>query len=312
MVAQSGLQGFPAQLVLRAHHYLAEFMIPTYREILAGLQSSWLLYADETPHRMLEGSETKSWYLWGFTASGACYFRVRPTRSSEVAIEFLVNSACRYLMSDVYVGYLRAIREVNKVRRSLGLPEILPLFCNSHSRRKFVEAAINYPDEADFFIEQYRQIYALEAELKLLVDPDARLKKREEMRRYFELMLAAGETLRTRYSDNSSLLRAADYFANNYAGLTRFLENPDLPIDNNISERHLRSPVIGRKTWLGTHSERGAQTTEVLFTLMQSCKYNKIDPRKYLIAAVQSMLARQGPLTPSEYAARIQTTQSAA
>ncbi len=39
-----------------------------------------------------------------------------------------------------------------------------------------------------------------------------------------------------------------DYFLGNYEGLTQFLKNPNLLIDNNISERQLRCPVIGRKT----------------------------------------------------------------
>ena len=49
------------------------------------------------------------------------------------------------------------------------------------------------------------------------------------------------------------------YFLENYDGLTLFLKNPSLPIDNNQQERLLRNPVVGRKTWYGTHSKRGAQ-----------------------------------------------------
>jgi transposase len=301
MAAQSGLEQFPPQLVLAAHHYLAEFLRPVYGLLQRRIQRSHLLFADETPHRMLEGSESKNWFLWGFSAEGVCYFEIHDTRSGDVAIEFLAASDCIYLMSDVYAGYTRAIREVNAIRRTRGLREIIPLFCNSHSRRKFVEASINYPEEAQFFIDQYETAYRLEAELKLLKDPQSRSEKRAEMRPFFEAMLVMGKTIRDRYSDKSSIVRAIDYYTNNYEGLTRFLENPDLPIDNNLSERHLRNPVIGRKTWYGTHSERGVETTEILFTIMQSCKHLKIDPRQYLQALTESMLMRGPPFTPSQY-----------
>jgi transposase len=304
MVSRNGLPQFPPQLVLGAHHYLAEFLKPVYQLIQMGIQSSRILFADETPHRMLEGSDTKNWYLWGFTAEGQTYFEIHPTRSGDVAIDFLVESTCHFLMSDVYTGYLRALREVNLIRRARGLPEILPLFCNSHSRRKFVEALVSYP-EAQFYLDQYEIIYRLEAELKLLKDPESRRKKRDEMRPYFEAMADQGKQSRIQFSDRSSLVTAINYYLNNYEGLTRFLQDPELPIDNNLSERQLRSPVLGRKTWYGTHSERGVETTEILFTLMQSCKILKIDPRHYLQAVTKTMLNGGPPFTPSQYRATI-------
>lgn len=306
MASQSGLHQFPPQLVLAAQHYLAEFLRPVYHLLRRRIQGSYLLFADETPHRMLEENNGKeNWYLWGFSAEETCYFEIHDSRSGSVAIEFLAASNCIFLMSDVYVGYTRAIREVNVIRKSRGLPEIIPLFCNSHSRRKFTEAAIAYPEEAQFFIDRYENIYRLEAELKLLVDPQSRVEKRVEMRPFFEGMVATGRKLRDHYSDKSSIVRAIDYYTNNYEGLTRFLDNPELPIDNNISERHLRNPVIGRKTWYGTHSERGVETTEILFTIMQCCKHLKVDPRQYLLAVIKSMLSGGPPFTPSQYLANL-------
>jgi hypothetical protein len=54
----------------------------------------------------LKQNEGKRWYLWGFSSSGiASYYEVRNTRSGDVASELLLNSACEYLISDVYSGY---------------------------------------------------------------------------------------------------------------------------------------------------------------------------------------------------------------
>lgn len=301
MVSQSGFTDFSPRLVLAAHHALAEFLKPLYLYFQNRIRQGQLLFADETPHRMLEQDGGKQWFLWAFSANGSTYFEIHDTRSGDVAIDFLIKSDCLYLMSDVFSGYVRAIRKVNEIRRMLGLPEITALFCNAHSRRKFVEAAISFPEEAQFFIDQYEMIYKLEKELKILQDPRSRLEKRAEMKPFFEAMLETGKRMVDHYPDKSSIITAFNYLNSNYAGLTRFIENPDLPIDNNLSERQLRSPVIGRKTWLGTHSKRGAETTEILFTVMQSCKYLKVDPRKYLNELTESMLRGQPPFTPSEY-----------
>lgn len=146
---------------------------------------------------------------------------------------------------------------------------------------------------------QYEKIYQLEAELKVIKDQQSRFEKRNEMRIYFEKMAITGTQMRSQYSDKSSLVRAIDYYLNNYKGLTQFLSDPDLPIDNNISERQLRSPVIGRKTWYGTHSDKGAKTTKILFTILLSCKLQRINPRDYLTALVQRMHAGGPVFTPS-------------
>jgi transposase len=305
MISHGGLKDFPPQLVLAAQHYLAEFLRVVYVRIRKYIQSRILLHADETTHKMLERTDVASWYLWAFSAPGAYYFEIHPTRSSEVAIDFLKAAVCVFLMSDVYVGYERAIRIVNEFRRSQGLQELIALFCNSHCRRRFIEAAVSYPEESQYFIDQYARIYTLEAELKNLKDQKSRIEKRAEMKPYFESMATMGNQLRSHYSGQSTLVTAINYLLNNYDGLTRFLEDPDLPIDNNVAERQLRSPVIGRKTWSGTHSERGVETTEILFTIMQTCRLLKINPREYLTAVTQSILSGGEPFTPSDYIDRI-------
>lgn len=75
----------------------------------------------------------------------------------------------------------------------------------------------------------------------------------------------------------------------------------DVPIDNNSQERLMRSPVIGRKTWYGTHSKRGATTNAILFSLVESCKLNKINPREYFREIVHSAHESRGFFTPFEY-----------
>ena len=77
-----------------------------------------------------------------------------------------------------------------------------------------------------------------------------------------------------------------------------FLDHWDVPIDNNAQEGILRNPVVGRKTWYGTHSERGALTAAILFTLVETSKLNHVNPREYFKFLVERLHAGLGPMTP--------------
>ena len=101
-----------------------------------------------------------------------------------------------------------------------------------------------------------------------------------------------------RYPSFSKYGKALNYFLSNYGGLTLFINEVDVPIDNNLQERLLRSHVVGRKTWYGTHSERGAKTAAVLFSLVETCKLNHVNPREYFKVLVADLLNGKTPTLP--------------
>ncbi|WGL58847.1 IS66 family transposase [Pigmentibacter sp. JX0631] len=296
----AGREGFvdlPPNSLIGTTHKLAEYVELAYNKVKEEILSSNVLHADETPHRMLEGDEKKSWYLWGFSNKQSSYFEIRNTRSGDVASEILGKSKCEYLVSDIYSGYVKSTTEVNKKRENKNIPLIKNIYCNAHSRRKFMEAE-KFP-ESKFFIEQYHEIYRLESDGKK--DPQLLQKNRNQMKALFEDMKIIGKKLLQGVSAQSTLAIAINYFLKNYEGLTRFIENIELPIDNNHQERQLRSPVIGRKTWYGTHSKQGAKTASIMFTLVESCKLNGINPREYFSMLVKDIHAGKNVFTPKEF-----------
>jgi hypothetical protein len=115
-------------------------------------------------------------------------------------------------------------------------------------------------------------------------------------------MRTRAETLSGQFSRSSALEKAVRYFLQNYEEFTRFTLTADLPIDNNPAERLLRNPVIGRKTWYGTHSKLGAKTTAIHFTIIESCKLNKLNPREYLADTIAALHRKERPMTPFQYA----------
>lgn len=300
IAGREGLKDLPPQSLIELTHNLAEFVKPAADRILEQeIKTSLCLHADETPHRMLEGSPKSNWYLWGFSTKTASHFEIHDTRSGDVASGLLKDSRCQYLVSDVFSGYAKAVRETNEERRLKSQIEIKNAYCNAHARRKFKEARERFT-EAQFYLDQYRKIYRLEAEVRDR-PPDDGVEIRRQMETIFSETKSRAIDEFPAYSSKSAMAKALGYFLENYAGLTLFLGNLSLPIDNNPQERLLRNPVIGRKIWYGTHSERGARTTAIMFTLIESCKLNAINPRLYLKKLVEDLHQRKQPYTPWEF-----------
>jgi transposase len=63
---------------------------------------------------------------------------------------------------------------------------------------------------------------------------------------------------------------------------TRFLSDGRICLSNNAAERALRGIALGRKSWLFAGSDRGGERAAVMFTLVQTCKLNKVDPQAWL------------------------------
>jgi transposase len=295
-----GFPGLPPQSLIETTHYLAQFLKPLLELIKNEVLTAKILFADETPHRMLEGSETQNWFFWGFSSKTAAYFEAKDTRSGDVAIEFLKKSDCAYLMSDVYSGYVRTTKSINEDRERENRPLLQKIYCNAHARRKFIEAKV-FKKESDFFILKYQKIYLIEASNKGLPE-DEILKNRQKVRLIFKEMWDEAIRIRPQYPEKSAINKAIDYFLKNFKEFTLFTDSAVAPIDNNHQERLLRNPVIGRKTWCGTHSERGAETAAILFSIIESCKINQINPRTYLERIVNLLHKGEALLTPSQVA----------
>jgi transposase len=299
MAKRGGLMDLPPHSLIDLTHKFASFVKTVYEQIKAGVLKARVLNADETPHRMLEGSDKKSWYLWGFSTPTLCFLECHDTRSGDVASEVLLNSDCEVLVTDVYSGYGKAVRTVNVARQLKNKIPIENSYCNGHARRYFFKPRLNYT-EANFYLQHYHEIYLLNSESKGKPLEEV-LKLREKMSPHFEAMKARALEEQPRYPKGNQYGKALNYFLENYDGLTLFLMEADVPIDNNAQERLLRSHVVGRKTWYGTHSKQGAETAAILFSIIETCKLNGVNPREYFEKLVRDMLTGRNPYTPNEY-----------
>ena len=300
MAARQGLENLPTQSMIGLTHHAANFFSNVYDRIKLEVLQSQVAFGDETPHNMLEGDKTKNWFLWGFLSKKACYFEVHNTRSGNIAFDFLNNSSTEYFVSDGYAGYKKAIRELKEKYNR----EITEVYCNSHAYRYFKNAAENWTEEIKPILEDYQKIYDLEEQIKEKnnkKDCEDALTLRRKMLFYFEKIKEKCKLDIENAMPHSAYKKALQYFLNHYQGLIICTGILEVPLDNNLSERNLRSAVIGRKTWYGTHSKRGASTNAILFSIIESCKMNNVNPRNYFPWIKQRIFENQEILTPYEY-----------
>lgn len=87
---------------------------------------------------------------------------------------------------------------------------------------------------------------------------------------------------RQRVPGGSATARAIDYGLKRWAALTRYLDDGNLPIDNNWVENRIRPIALGRQNWLFAGSLRAGQRAAAVMSLIQSAKLNGLDPYAYL------------------------------
>jgi transposase len=158
-------------------------------------------------------------------------------------------------------------------------------------RRKFIKAEANDPIRSKQFLDMVARLYAVEAQAPPGPESD---EKRRALRAEKSKLIV--EEIRTwligqRFLPGSDIGTAIKYVASCWDGLCVFLENPQVPIDNNRTERGFRGPALGRNNFYGSHSARGTKVAAILYSLVESAKLNGVDPKRYLKSALTSALA---------------------
>jgi transposase len=87
---------------------------------------------------------------------------------------------------------------------------------------------------------------------------------------------------RLKVPDGSAIAKALDYSLTRWEALTRYLDDGNLPPDNNHVENQIRPVAIGRANWLFAGSLRAGQRAAAVMSLIQSAKLNGHDPYVYL------------------------------
>lgn len=262
---------------------------PIYDVLHRNLCRETVLHGDETTLQVLKESgkaATSKSYMWLYRTSGCAespivLYEYQSSRKAAHAEEFLKGFS-GWLHADGYQGYHK-------------LPEnIRVVGCWAHARRKFDETLQTLPKEdrkgslaatGECYCTRLFQLEESFAELT----PEERYAKRLEQEKPVldALLVWANETI-SKTAPKSALGKALHYLLEQWTYLVRYLEDGRLELSNNRAERSIKPFVMGRKNWLFANTPVGAQSSAVIYSLIETAKENKLDPHKYLLWVLQS------------------------
>jgi hypothetical protein len=167
--------------------------------------------------------------------------------------------------------------------------EFETILCNCilHGRRLFVDVVEDFPEECRFVVESLRDVYRVDAQAKEQKLSDAaRLALHQEhsqpvMDRLHAWMNEQFE--QRKVEPNSGLGEAIKYMLKRWQPLTRFLEVPGAPLDNNLSERALKMAILHRRNSMAYKTLNGARVGDVFMSLIHTCQLNRVNPFEYLV-----------------------------
>ena len=272
------------------------------------------LHLDETPIQVLENPK-KGGNKLGTIIVG----RSGRNESSQMAIYAFTERKDKaafldFLPFDYSGTVICDAADVHRVYKDATLS-----FCMAHARRKFVEylkGRTDYrkfsnlnPTEQEAYLQEKKNgglkaalqilqlfhiLYRIERKASDLQEsPDQiRQRRQAESKPVFEQLVALARKVEREVAPKSDLGKAVAYFLGHEKELAAYLDDGAIPIDNNACERMVKPFVMARKNFLFSNTNRGARSTAICFTLMESAILNGLDPRKYLVHVFKQLSSK--------------------
>jgi transposase len=272
-------------------HRLALGVTPLVDLMWDRVRLGQIIAMDETPVRELGGcGKTLTGYLWTGVGDAEhpydCFFYTSDRRTIRPR-EFL-SSYRGYLLTDAYIAYERL--------GDLG-SGIVNASCWAHGRRKFEECHhLGATAQTHTALAFLRQLFDLEDVFRPLSDEQRLAARREQSLPIVAAFHAWLEREQARQLPKSKLRGAINYLLNRWPSFARFLEAGCIPLSNNVAERALKYPILGRRAWLFVGNHAAGETAAKLITLTKTCNRLHIDPLAYL----QNVYARLPAMTADE------------
>lgn len=259
--------------------------------IMEHIKTGTTMNMDETTVRVLkyknqtENENRQKSYIWlgigGPKNKKAVIYRYYESRNAKFIKPF-INGFKGWLQTDEYPGYETALKEHNLLYPD---DKIIHVACLAHVRRKFFDASLNGKSPGAGKAVKYIQlIYKKEEELiEMNLPPEELVSKRKELiKPIFDEFHKWLLEMEPKVPPTLKFGRAIKYALSSWQHLLNYLDCPDLFVDNSIAERSIKPFVIGRKNWLFSGSEKGAESSCFLFTLIENAKYYHLNPYEYL------------------------------
>jgi len=252
-----------------------EWLAPIYERLRQSLIKESVIHADETPFQVLNRSDgkpaTSDARIWLFqtlekAAHPIIFYHASLTRERQNITDILTDSYQGYCHCDGYSAY----------QNISGLTVVA---CWAHVRRKFHEAGGDQ-GKAALGVAYCNQLFAIEKKLEKLTDLERKKQRDIHLRPVLEEFWKWLENLPV--LSKSKLGKAVSSGIKLQEALMQVLEDGRLVLSNNAAERHIRPLAIGRKNFLFSTSEEGAEANAMAYTIIETAKANGLKPYNYL------------------------------
>lgn len=257
--------------LMQMWYRLQELLFPWYEQIQEGALQSAVLHADETGWRV----NGKTHWLWSFSTSVLTYFMIDRSRGRPALLKFFTQEFSGTLVSDFWGAY-------NAVECALRQTCLVHLLRDLEYVEKYKSPGNQWP----VFAKKLRRLVGDAIRLRRNrgeFSPDTYASRRQRLSKRLEQMIE------TPWKD-SQARRLIKRLRRHRNDLFTFLDQPDVPFDNNHAERSIRPAVIIRKNSYGNRSERGADTQAVLMSIFRTLKQRGHDPIATVCAAIATRL----------------------
>ncbi len=254
----------------------ADVVQPLYGLMCQLLLSSRVIHTDDTPVKLLDpllghARTARFWAYVGDREHPYSVYDFTDSRQRDGPAKFL-QGFTGYLQADAYGAYDGIYAG----------GQVVEVACWAHARRHWWEARTTDPRRAHHALGAITRLYQLESLLTNLADEERQAARQERAKPILTELREWLDEQRPAVLPKSPIGQATTYTLNQWAALVRYTENGGLAIDNNISERTVKIPAIGRKNWLFVASREGGRRAAILFSLVASCKANQVEPWAYL------------------------------
>jgi transposase len=248
---------------------------------------------DETRWRvfvLLDGKKGYGWWLWVILGADTVVYLLDPSRGHEVPEKHFGPEASGTLEVDRYSAY-KAMTLVK-----LGL--IVLAFCWAHVRRDFVEVGKGWSELTPWalsWLRRIRHLYQINRERLQHLQDSAQFQEQQALLRgAVEAMHAEAVKELSDPKLRLPCRKVLESLDEHWTGLTLFVEDPKVPMDNNASERAVRGPAVARKNFYGSGSLWSGRLAAMMFSILATLLHWKINPRLWLTWYLESCAAAGG------------------
>lgn len=263
----------------------ATLLEPLYIRLKTTLLAEPAIHADETPLKVIKAEKSTS-YMWVYCCgtdvlgsnTNIVLFDYHNSRRAQCAIDFL----------DGYQGYMHVdgYKAYESTQATL-------VACLAHIRRKFIDVkkvqGKKKTGKVDVALNLIGKLYGIEKRIKGKSVEDKFAIRQSQAKPVVKTLYDWLIEHKEKIPPKSKLGEAISYSLNQFEKFQRYLEDGRLSIDNNRAERAVKPFVIGRKAWLFSYTNTGANASAILYSLVETAKANNLIVHDYIATCLQQI-----------------------